>query len=240
MSQLMLEGVGHKVSASTIRTGQAMVRLVPVWVAEVIQQPEFLDPYLAQFPWACSHQIDPLVWGNPPDEAEVVARYWQEVWGRLAGKELPVGAVLATFPPDGTIGWETDSERVTSRVTTVAAWSLQPEVVAEMDLTIQAEDGSQAALSNWVFYSHVIHAEPTADLADTTLYTVSIPADLPFYSGAITAPATTEPHEFGFTTGPVPQSGCSAIPRRTTGAWLALLALGALRITRSRKKRDTP
>jgi hypothetical protein len=228
MAQLMGEAMGHEVSASTIRTGQAMVRLVPVWVAEVIQQPEYLEPYLAQFPWACSHQIDPLVWGNPPDEAEVVARYWQEIWGRLSGEELPVGPVLATFPPDGKLGWETDFERVTARVTTISAWSLRGDLVPELDLQLTTDDGEQAAISRWVYYANVIHAEPTADLAPTTHYTVTVPADLPFSDAA--APTTSDPYEYGFTTGPVPLAGaCAAVPHhRGSLAWLALLGLAAL------------
>jgi hypothetical protein len=209
MAELMREAMGHEVSASTIRTGQAMVRLVPVWVAEVIQQPEYLEPYLAQFPWACGHQIDPLVWGNPPDEAEVVAVYWQEIWGRLAGEELAVGPVLATFPPDGKVGWETRAEQVSARVTTVTAWSLDGGAVPDIDLQLTAEDGSQAAIDRWVYYANVIHAEPTEDLAPTTHYTVSVPADLPFSDAE--APTRSEPYQFGFSTGPLARSeGCSS------------------------------
>ncbi len=234
MAQLMAQDMGHEVSASTIRTGQAMVRLVPVWAANVIEQPEYVDAYFAQFPWACAHQIDPQVWGNPPDEAEVVARYWQEIWGRLSGVELAVGPVLATFPADGTQGWETDAEKVTSRVTTIAAWSLQHELVPDLPLTIQADDGSEPPLDRWVFYSHVLHAAPQQDWADTTDYTVSVPADLPSKGGLIAAPASTEPLSYSFTTGPIPQildpepeTGCSSQPRRALGAWLWLLVLGA-------------
>jgi hypothetical protein len=233
MAQLMASAMGHEVSASTIRTGQAMVRLVPVWVAEVIQQPEYLDPYLAQFPWACSHQIDPFVWGNPPDEAEVVAVYWQHIWGRLAGEDLAMGPVLATFPPDDAVGWETDAALVTSRISTITAWSLRGDLVPGLDLTVSTDDGSQAAVDRWVFYANVIHAEPSADLDETTHYNVAVPADLPF--SAAEAPSSSEPYGYGFTTGPVlfedegeGEGGGCTVARHRAGLWMALLGLAAL------------
>ncbi len=230
MAQLMLEVHGHQVDPGTIRMGQAMVRLVPVWAAGVLEQPEVLEAYLAQFPWACSHQVDPFVWGNPPDEAEVVARYWQHLWGRLQGEDLAIGPVLATFPHDGTRGWETDAELVTSRVSTITAWSLRGDEVPGIDLQLTTPTGEQAAIDRWVYYANVIHAEPSEALAPSTAYTVSVPADLPF--SAAEAPSTSPAFEYAFETGPSfmeQPGGCSSAPARGRLAWLALLALLGLR-----------
>lgn len=243
MAALMRDAMGHEVDPDDIRLGQVMVRLVPEWGARILEHPEQIEAYRAQFPWACAHQLDPFVLGNPPDEAEVVARYWQEIEGRLAGRDLTLGPVLATFPPDGKIGWETDATLVTARVGTVLAWGMQAEPAKTLPLTITAEDGTAATVERWMFYgqnSHVLLAEPAEDWAETTSYTVQVPADLPFAGASLEAPGSSDPYAYGFTTGPVPLTGCSTTAATPRAPWLALLGLLGLLTRHGRRLVGSP
>lgn len=235
-AQIFAEYLHHEVSADTIRTGQAMVRVAPEWAMRAAEQPEVLADYQAQFPWACANQLDPLVNGNPPDEAEAVTLYWQEIWGRLEGEELAMGQVLLTFPKDGHTVHPIHAEKTTSWVTVVFAHGLADEAAENATLEIFAEDGRAQDIDLWLFHgehSHVLHAMPVFDFAPATPYTVSVPGDMPFVSTVGDAPQGGQASSFTFTTHSVRSDdglGCASTPghRHDGWAWLVLGLAAAL------------
>ncbi len=239
MAQVFADYLDYEVSADTIRTGQAMVRVAPEWAIRASQQEDVLADYHAQFPWACAHQIDPLVWGNPLDEAEVVARYWQEIWGRLQGEELVLGQVLATFPPDGGTGHQVESDLTTARVSVVFAHGLsdvQSEVSA---LQVLDPNGEPHSTDLWLFYgdhSHVLHAMPRIDWAPQTAYTVAVAGNATFTAGVGDAPTGGQASSTTFTTRSVWEPRCAAGASPRPSAWFVTLTLGGLVVMARRRR----
>ena len=179
MAELMADAIGHEVSATTIHQGQALVRVAAEWAGRAASDDEVLAEYHAQFPWACRNQMTPALWGNPPDEAQVVALYWQELWGRLSGEELPLGPVLATFPAHGALWHQLGDDKVQARVSIAFARALADGGAEASGVTVTDPEGVEHPVEPWLFYSsHVLHLLPQQDWAPATTYTVSVPAGI--------------------------------------------------------------
>jgi hypothetical protein len=220
---------GHEVSADTLHDGQALVRVAAQWAWNAGDQEDVLAGYQAQFPWATRHQLDPTVWGNPPDEAEVVALYWQVLWGALQDPGRDVGTVLRVFPTDGAQVRSRDQGDPRARVTLVFSRGLSDPLAEEAEVAVRDQGGAALAVEPWLFYgqdSHALHLSPEAGWPERATCTLTVPGAMPF-SDARTLP-DPDPWTSTFTTGPA-DTGCAAHPARRGLGLLALLAGLALR-----------
>lgn len=218
---------GHEVSPSTLEQGQGAARIAVWFVQEAAGVQDTVDEYAAHYPWASAHQLDPAVRGNPPDEAAVVAAYWQELWSRLHGAQAPASPLLATFPADGEWGQQTSAQAVPSWVTLVFARRLLEAPGEHLSV-------GEHPVEPWLYYrsdSHVVHLLPQEDWADNADYQVLAQAGVEFADGWVLDQDLT----FGFSTAPPPQDtgddevteGCGCSSVGATGAlWLPLLLLG--------------
>lgn len=187
---------GHTVDADTVDQGQSLLGLAIGYVGAASAIEETVARYAEEFPWACGHQVDPAVVGNPPHEAEVVAAYWQVVWDRLHGADGWASPVIATVPADG--GWQPvlDSTSVDARLAIVFAKGLEPSTVeAAGAITVATTDGVEVPVAVSVFYrhaSHVVNIAPLADWAADTDYVVTVHPGVATWDGLVVAePITT-------------------------------------------------
>lgn len=184
---------GHVVASGTVDQGQALLGLAIAYVGASAERAETVEDYAAEFPWACAHQIDPDVPGNPPREAEVVARYWEVVWDRLHGGDgwgEPVLGLVAGEP------WEQprDATSVEARVGVVFARGLDPATVTSETITVADSAGLDHPVTVNVFYghaSHVVNVTPLDDWAADTDYLLTVWPGVATFDGAtVAAPIT--------------------------------------------------
>ncbi|MFN7144279.1 MAG: Ig-like domain-containing protein [Myxococcota bacterium] len=187
---------GHTVDHDTVDQGQSLLGIAIGFVGAASAIDETVARYTEQFPWACTHQVDPAVVGNPPHEAEVVAAYWQVVWDRLHGGDGWASPVLATVPADG--GWQAvrDSSNVDARLAIVFAKGLEPSTVEPPGaITVATADGVEVPIAVSVFYhhaSHVVNVAPLEDWAADTDYVVTVHPGVATWDGYVVgAPITS-------------------------------------------------
>jgi len=195
MAQLMLDQAGHQVDASTIADGQSLVAFSIYFVSEVSQDPDQVAEHLAAYPWACTHQMDPAVPGNPPATAPVVAVYWERLWGRLHGADPLDDPLMATFPAAGSEGHPTGPEDIESMVSFVVSRGLQADTANATTITIVDEDGTEHEAEIQVYYgqsSHVVNLLPLEGWAADSVHTVTVGSGLKTWDGGEFAPFSFE------------------------------------------------
>lgn len=184
---------GHTVPEGTVDQGQALLGLAIAYVGASSERAETVEDYAAEFPWACAHQVDPDVPGNPPREAALVARYWEVVWDRLHGGDgwgEPVLGLVAGEP------WEhpRDATSVEARVGVVFARGLDPATVTSETITIADAEGVDHPVTVDVFYghaSHVVNVTPVEDWAPDADYTLTVHPGVATFDGAVVAAPIT-------------------------------------------------
>jgi MYXO-CTERM domain-containing protein len=193
---------GHTVDADTVDQGQSFLGIAIAYVGASSQVDTTVASYTAEFPWACGHQADPAVVGNPSHEADFVAAYWQAVWDRLHGGTGWSSPVIGSQPLAG--GWQEmrDHTHLDARLAVVFAKGLDPSTVeVEGAITVAAADGTEIPVTADVFYgyaSHVVNLIPGADWAKDTDYVITVHPGVQTYDGLtvdepITIPFTTRP-----------------------------------------------
>ncbi len=260
----LLADAGNPVDAGTLDDAQGLLGLAIWYVGAAGVNPEAVARYEAQFPWACTHQVDPATAGNPPHEAQIVAAYWELTWARLtAAQDDTPQAVLATYPDRESGGYSRAPaghafplDDVRARVQVVFARGLDPDTVTTSSVQVRRhDDGSEVPVGVNVFYgraSHVVNIAPVAPWDVATAYDVTLDATIRSWDGVEMAAAD----RFTFTTAPRPAeeaaadtgalaeaSGCACAHGPTgdggasgrAGVWAGALGLlGALRARRRR------
>jgi uncharacterized protein (TIGR03382 family) len=212
--QLLAEA-GNPVEAELLDQAQDLLGIAIAYVGAAGQNETALARYSDEFPWACAHQVDPEVQGNPPHEAEVVARYWDVTWDRLQGGEGWAQPVIATYPGDAAPDPETPAHGfpaeghplvatdVRSRLQVVFAKGLDREGVTPERFVVRDPAGVEVPVAVNLFYgtaSHVVNVTPLADWAPDTAYTVTVTPGVRTFDGLELA----WPVSFAFTTAPRP------------------------------------
>jgi hypothetical protein len=187
---------GHTVSEDTVDQGQELLGLAINYVGVSSRYEETVARYTEQFPWACTHQVDPAVVGNPPHEERIVAAYWQVAWERLNGGDGWSRPIIATQPEDGGHQPVRDHTSVDARLAVVFAKGLDPSSVEETGLVrvARASDGTEVPVEADVFYgqaSHVVNLLPRADWEADTDYVVTVSPGARTFDGMETAGALT-------------------------------------------------
>jgi len=199
MAQLMVEQMGHEVSAGTIRDGQALVAFSLYWVSEAAADPDVVAEHLEAYPWACTHQMDEAVPGSPPTTAPVVAAYWERLWQRLHGEDPLAAPLLAQFPPEGSMDHPTDPDDVESMVSFVVARGLYADTVDADTVAVEDEAGEVRPVDAHVYYgqsSHVVNLRPTQGWAELGAHVVTVGPGLQTWDGL-----DYDGFEFRFVTG---------------------------------------
>ncbi len=177
---------GHEVSVETLQDGQSLLRVAVTLVGQFGQTESAVEMYSERFPWVTGHQQDPLEWGKPADEADVIALYWQVLWERLHGEDWMTDPVIATFPADEDEGLPLSASDYDARPAVVLARgnaesALDPSLIAAED-----EAGTAFAVDPHLYYgrsSHVLLFVPQQDWVDNTRYTLTVEPGVSFQDG---------------------------------------------------------
>ncbi len=178
LSQLYVDAFGYEVDAATLWTGQDMLhRIVLSYPRETgLNEPDKVQDYREQYPWAAANHLDPLVPGSPPTEALVVTAYWQSMWFRLHGEAGP-DLVVATTPGNGAHGHPTDHTLVESQVVVVFGNGMDESTITPDSVTVTGTDGvpHPVELSLWGGDDgNLLRIRPTTDWEVDTDYTVTL------------------------------------------------------------------
>jgi hypothetical protein len=163
MAQIMLDAAGHEVEPSVIHDGQALVAFSLYFVSDVSQDPDEVALHHEAYPWACAHQVDEDVPGNPPAAAPVVAAYWERLWSRLHGDDTLDEPLLASFPALDGLAPERDGESIESMVSFVVARGLHQDTVGVETIAVRDSDGKDVPVDIHLYYghnSHVVNLRP--------------------------------------------------------------------------------
>jgi MYXO-CTERM domain-containing protein len=245
---------GIDVDEDTLDAGQDLLELAVNLVGLGGQVEAGLTRHREAFPWATTHLQDPALPGTPAREAEVIALYWAEVWGRLYDLQ-PEDLILHTAPAAG--GWvpSTDPDSPDSRISITFRRSLHSDDIVPEAFLVEGPDGPLAVQAR-LFYgtdSHIVHLTPVAPWPADAALRVTVRAGLPDRLGGVLAEdaiftVTTEPppdEDSGGTDGDAiadadadeaPKSrceGCASGPGQGLGA--GLLGLAALAVGRRRR-----
>jgi len=191
---------GHTVDYDTVDQGQSLLGLAIGYVGAASEIDATVERYTAEFPWACTHQVDPEVVGNPPHEAQIIAAYWQVAWDRLHGRDGWDAPVIGAVPADGGYAPVRDHTNVDARLALVFAKGLS-RATAEVEgaITVASAEGVAVPVSVNVFYgeaSHVVNIAPQEDWAPDTDYVVTVHPGVTTYDGL----SVTDPITRAFTT----------------------------------------
>jgi len=126
----------YEVSPDTIAGGMETA-IQGQQVVELVLAPG--DLFREDMPWAYAHYLDPKVPGSYPWGAEVIWRYWQNLWRRLGGDHGLDEAIIGTHPREGErIAVGHDS--LDSYVTFFVGHGMTPESITEQSAWIENAD----------------------------------------------------------------------------------------------------
>ncbi len=244
--------IGHEVSEETLADGQSLLRVAVTLVGQFGQTPSAVALYTERFPWITSHQQDPLEWGNPASEAEVIALYWQVLWERLHGEDWMQDPVIATFPKGEDDGLPLAATNYDARPAVVFARGNAASDVDAALLTVTDSQSSGFPVWADLYYgssSHVLLFVPEQDWVTDQVYTLTVEPGVEFRGDrALEAPwsftlragdpvvpaeSVDEPVEAADKTA---GCGCASAPRSATGLILAGLAVVGLARRRGRDR----
>ncbi len=241
MAELMLSQAGHEVDADTIHDGNVLVLWSMGVICGAADDEDLLAEYVAAYPWAGEHQVDPDQPGNPPNTASVVAAYWEELWARLHGEGPLAEPMIGQYPPSGPSGWPAGTDAIDAMVSFVVARGLDAGTVSLDSVSVVDEDGLAISFDiHHCYGSHVYGLRPVDGWSEDSEHTVTVGPGLVTWDGLDVAP-------FGFTfdTSPPPvdtgeteepeDCGCSGVGGLRGGlACLGLATLGFVTRRRSR------
>lgn len=174
---------GHEVSVETLEGGQSLLRVAVNLVGQFGQTESAVALYSERFPWITGHQQDPLEWGKPADEADVIAIYWQVLWERLHGEDWMSEPVIATFPASPDDGLPLAADDYDARPALVfARGNAEDDVNASLIEVTDAEGGAVPVGADLYYRrsSHVLLLVPEQDWVDAERYTVTVQPGVEF------------------------------------------------------------
>lgn len=186
MAQLMADAMGHAVEPSVIHDGQALVAFSLYFVSDVSQDPDEVALHHEAYPWACAHQVDEDVPGNPSAAAPVVATYWQWLWSRLHSEDSLDDPLLATFPARDGAAPDADGESIESMVSFVVARGLHQDTVGAESIAVHDSDGAGVPVDVHLYYghnSHVVNLRPVEGWTAGRAHTVVVDGGLETWDG---------------------------------------------------------
>ncbi len=241
MAELMEQQAGHAVDPGTIRDGQALVAFSLYWVSNTSVDPDEVAAHHEAYPWACAHQMDEEVPGNPPLSAPVVAAYWERLWQRLHGEDFLADPLLVAWPDGASEALEGDPESIESLVSFVVGRGLDAHTVTAETVAVTDSSGAAVPVDVSLCYSsHVVNLRPVDGWAEDDVHRVSVGDGVRTWDGLDVPPfeftfeIATDAHGEADTEEPEEGScACSSSGGRS-GWGAALLALVGLAARRRR------
>lgn len=207
LSQIFRDRLAYEVSPETLVNGTELARVALEYVDWARDVPERLSFFGEQYPWTRDHIADTQIAGAPPDEARIVAAYWERWWDRLRGIEHRDAPVFATRPRPMDLGSGAGYGHPREAGTPEARlWlGFSPGLTSGAADRIEVVDmgGEPVATAAWLFYGDTAHGVLVSAedgwAADST-YTVHVPEGLPSWEGG----TSSAPWLFQFSTGDRP------------------------------------
>jgi len=231
----LFEDQGVDVDAATLEDGQDLLEAAMELVAWMSENDDAVAAYRESFPWGGAHLDDGETAGRPAQEAQVVASYWQVLWRRLQGEDVPL-EVLATHPAQDEPYHPRSAEAPESRVTLAFSRPLKVADLEEIHFEVSAGVNRPVGFETWLYYrddSHLVHIAPTSDWPSERTLLVSVRESLKAADGS----TLSEPFTLRFRTGTPPEAeeeegcGCTA-GRRAPQIWV--LVIGGILLRRRR------
>ncbi len=227
----VFERYGYAVEASTIRTGQASLRIAVSFVGGAGSDPEEAAKYTNQFPWANENLTNPDTPGSPACIGEVIAAYWQVLFERAEGRfNADRDWVIHTFPADGSYEHPTDALDLESQLGLVFARAIEQDTLTADRIVVTDSSGVVHPTEHRLYYgnrSNVLNLWPVEDWAEDETYTVTVKPGLRSFDGV----ELGVPWSWSFSTGPAPEEveppavACGCASTGESAVWLGLLPL---------------
>ena len=222
----LFEDQGIEVDAATLEDGQDLLAAAIDLVGWMSEDEDAVAAYREAFPWGGSHLDDGVTPGRPAQEAQVIAAYWQVLWRRVNGENVPL-EVLATNPAQDEPYHPRSAEAPESRVTLAFSRPLKVADLEEIHFEVSAGVSRPLGFETWLYYrddSHVIHIAPTSDWPSERTLLVSVRESLKAADGS----SLTEPFTLRFRTGTPPveeeEEGCGCTTgQRVPQIWVLLI-----------------
>lgn len=194
---ILLSSSGEAATAGDFTRGMGLVstgiRAIPI-----LARTEYEDAWLAM-PWSATRYYagtsEP---GSLPHIAYVVSRYWQVVWERLHGADALERSVVATWPEEGGVNFETMAGRAECRAMIVFGHAIDSASFTGADGAhfhlrplAGGPDVAAHARFQWNDIANAVLVIPDEDLAYDTEYVVELTTGITTMDGrALPAPVT--------------------------------------------------
>lgn len=253
ISALYRDAFGYDVSPGVLDSTQELLhRFVLNFAVSSAMEPQTVQDFRDQYPWASEHLMEEVSVGAPPCEGKVVADYMLALWDRLHDESGMQNYVIATHPRDGDPGHPTDYTAVESQVVVVFGSGIERD---QLDGKFEIRDSTGrsyefTAGTQWgTEVGNLVKLKPLQDWAEDEVFTVTLAPGLVTNDGL----TLEEPWSFTFSTaaaaepvlptsdptphvgepdvGELPDAGCCGVGGGGGGgaAGLALLVLAMLR-----------
>ena len=212
---VLFEDHGIDVDADTLGDGQDLLAAAIDLVGWMSEDEDAVAAYREAFPWGGAHLDDGVTPGRPVQEAQVIAAYWQVLWRRVNGENVPL-EVLATNPAQDEPYHPRSADAPESRVTFAFSRPLKVADLEKIHFEVSAGANRPVGFETWLFYrddSHLVHVAPSSDWPSERTMVVSVRESLQASDGS----TLSEPFTLRFRTGTPPEveeeEGCGC----TTG-----------------------
>jgi hypothetical protein len=229
------EDLGYDVDPAVIAEGQDRLFVALAFGEWAANEGNRLPAMVEQFPWTAEHFLEATQAGAPPEEARIVASYWESEWARLTEGRAWAPVLLHTTPDDGAWRHPQDHTTVPARLHLTFARALHQESVTAARFTVTGEDGHTIPVEPWLFYgesSHNVLLVPGEDWEVDTAYTVRVEPGIETLDGLqVEVPiqwtfSTAEPPPVG--EDPIEEGGCDVAGGTAGGLLGASLVLGVI------------
>jgi MYXO-CTERM domain-containing protein len=166
-------------SGATIQDGMAIAKQALGLVILVLSKSN--EGFLADYPWAAAHYLDPAVPGSYPNVAPAVAGYMQNLWRRLNGDEAMDAAIIASSPAPGGVGVAVDHTSLDSYVTFFSGHGLARESITEESVFVTDAAGAVVPCEIRLrgdAWANTVQLKPLADWDHHATYTLHVTSDV--------------------------------------------------------------
>ncbi len=203
----IFETQGHAVSQDTISQGQSRLNVAVYWVGTTSSQPDLVDEYANQFPWGTGNQLNLEVPGNPTMESQIVASYWQTLWGQLHDRPSNV-TFLFTHPSVNSYGHPKSREDIESGLSFGLSIGIDTDNLLPEHIQVVNTQGEAHPIVVDIFYgqdSHIVNIDPLEDWSEGE-HRVIVNPNLPLNNGAVVGDSNQgEALEWSFSTAQRPR-----------------------------------
>ena len=233
---LFNEVLGYEVEAGTIESGHAFLFSALSFTEWARSDEERLTTFTAEFPWTAENINNATVAGSPPREAEVIARYWGDLWARLHDPTVWAQPVMELVPAPSSSSHPTAAESIDARLH--LSFSRGVEQGSLGAISVLDDDGRLLPIDvhhHYGDFSHAVHILPLEDWPEGTSLRIRVEGELLNYDGVSFGDTWTGEVATGAPT--AESCGCSASPsvgpESLAWAFAVLLTLGCSRRRRS-------